>query len=207
MNCIVYFGKIQAKVGDFRPALVDYFGNINKTADIFNKTSINGDTCLLSTYFYGNTNQTVNFLFAQESENTLRVFIENQTKRDNLDQLINGVKHILGQLKSFFKKSKIECNEISATIYSEGEEVLTGEYQGFKKKLISLLPDIPTGIYLAILTVLYSLCQPKINSQIDEKNILLKNTFINLGIILLSVSLWLLIKSATSKKNISFKIK
>lgn len=210
MNCILHI-KTDKAVDDYSQNLTSFFGNNHPTQTIYNLTTLAGNATFLPLYFYGNTNQTVNFLIAKDSANTLRIFIEGVSKRDNIDQLITGVKQIFQNIKSFIDNNDIKHKQISATIWSEDEEMLRGEYQGFFKKMKSFAPELPTGIYLSVLTIIYSIFQPK-NEVIGtdpqksfETN--LRLTGINLLVAVIAILLWLIVKAATKETNLSFKLK
>lgn len=210
MNCILHI-KTKETVDDYSQRLINFLGNNHTTQTIYGLTSLSGNLTFLPLYFYGNTNQTVNFLIAKDSANTLRLFIEGVTKRDNIDQLVTGVKLIFQNIKSFLDDNNIKHTQITATIWSEDEEMLRGEFQGYWKKFKSFAPELPTGIYLSVLTIIYSIVQPKIEAKaVDtptpiETN--LKFAGINLLVALIAILLWLLVKAWTKETNLSFKLK
>jgi hypothetical protein len=198
MNCIIYIDT-NKEISGFQETLSLYFGNTNTTAAIFNSTSLSGSP-FQTLYFYGNTNQTVNFLFSKESPHKLRIFIEGVVLRENLDQLTSGVKGILSQTLTFAKKNNVNLSNISATIWAEGEEMMKGEVPRYWVHFRSIFPDLPTSIYLSILIVLYSFIKPQAGSGT-------KDSFINLGIIILAILIWQFIKTGYKKRELTFKIK
>jgi hypothetical protein len=210
MYCILHI-KTQQSVDDYSQILMNYLGNNHTTKTIYELSSVSGNATFLPLYFYGNTNQAVNFLIAKDSANTLRLFIEGVNRRDNIDQLVTGVKQIFQNIKSFLDENKIKYNQISATIWSEDEEILRGEYQGFWKKFKSFAPELPTGIYLSILTIIYSIIQPKIEATGNKPPTPIETTLklagVNLLLASIAILLWLLVKAITKETNLSFKLK
>jgi hypothetical protein len=210
MNCILHITTKQA-VDDYSQRLSHYLGNNHNASNIYGSTSLSSNSNLLPQYFYGNANHTVNFLIAKDSANTIRLFIEGVTVRDNIDQLITGVKMLFQNIKSFFDCNKIIYKQILATIWSEDEAMLRGEYQCFCTKLKSFAPELPTGIYLSVLTIFYSIFQPKIeaNGIVPPTPIetTLKFAGINLIVATLAIVFWLLVKASSKETNLSFKLK
>lgn len=210
MYCILNI-KTEQEVDDYSQRLMNYLGNNHTTQTIYGLSSLSGNTTFFSLYFYGNTNHVVNFLIARDSANTLRLFIEGVNRRDNIDQLISGVKQIFQNIKSFFDDNNIKHKQISATIWSEEEEMLRGEYQGFRKKFKSFAPELPAGIYLSILTIIYSIFQPRIEATGIEPPTPIETTLkfagINLVVVSIAILLWLLIKTITKETNLTFKLK
>ena len=210
MYCILNI-KTEQEVDDYSQRLMNYLGNNHSPQTIYGLSSLSGNTTFILLYFYGNTNHVVNFLIARDSANTLRLFIEGVNRRDNIDQLISGVKQIFQNIKSFFDDNNIKHKQISATIWSEEEEMLRGEYQGFRKKFKSFAPELPAGIYLSILTIIYSIFQPRIEATgiVPPTPIetTLKFAGINLLMVSLAILLWLFIKAITKETNLSFKLK
>jgi hypothetical protein len=210
MNCILHI-KTQQAVDDYSQNLMNYLGNNYTTQTIYGLSSLSGNATFLPLYFYGNTNQAVNFLIAKDSANTLRLFIEGVNRRDNIDQLVTGVKQIFQNIKSFLDDNNIKHNQISATIWSEDEEMLRGEYQGFWKKFKSFAPELPTGIYLSVLTITYSIIQPKVEATGNEPPTPIETTLkfagVNLLVASIAILLWLLVKAVTKETNLSFKLK
>jgi hypothetical protein len=210
MYCILNI-KTKQEVDDYSQRLMNYLGNNHTTQTIYGLSSLSGNTTFTLLYFYGNTNHVVNFLIARDSANTLRLFIEGVNRRDNIDQLISGVKQIFQNIKSFFDDNNIKHKHISATIWSEEEEMLRAEYQGFGKKFKSFAPELNAGIYLSILTIIYSIFQPRIEATGIEPptpiETTLKYAVINLFIAAIAILLWLFIKAITKKTNLSFNLK
>jgi hypothetical protein len=203
MYCILYL-KTNIDIDEFSNNLVQMFGERNSTEEIFAMTSLSG-TEFLPLYFYGVTNQTTNFLFSKETSNKLRIFVESVSKKDNLDQLVNGVRNHFINLNEFFDTYKIKLSDISGTIWSEEEEILKGEFQGYWKNFKSNIPDLPTGIYLSVLTIVYSIAKPADTTESIKSKIV--TALINLLIALISIILWLFIKAGKKKENLVFKIK
>lgn len=208
MNCILQI-KTDKTVDDYSQRLTNFLGNTHTTQTIYSQTTLSAKPTFLPLYFYGNTNQTVNFLVAKDSANTLRVFIEGVSRRDNLDQLVTGVKHFFQNVKSFLDNNDIKYSQISATIWSEDEEMLKGEYQSYWVKFKSFIPDIPTGIYLSVLTIIYSIVQPKVEGTEATTPIenALKFALVNLLVAAIAILLWLFVKAFTKDTNLTFKIK
>lgn len=210
MNCILHI-KTKEAVDDYSQRLINFLGNNHTTPTIYGLTSLSGNLTFLPLYFYGNTNQKVNFLIAKDSANTLRLFIEGVSKRDNIDQLVTGVRLIFQNIKSFLDDNNIKHTQISATIWSEDEEMLRGEFQSFWKKFKSFVPELPTGIYLSVLTIIYSIIQPKVEAKVGETPTPIETTLkfagINLLVATIAILLWLLVKAWTKETNLSFKLK
>ena len=210
MNCILHI-KTKQTVDSYSQRLMNYLGNNHATQTIYALSSLSDNVTFLPLYFYGNTNQAVNFLIAKDSANTLRLFIEGVNRRDNIDQLVTGVKQIFNNIKSFLDDNNIKQIQISATIWSEDEEMLRGEYQGFWKKFKSFAPELPTGIYLSVLTIFYSIVQPKVEANVSEPptpiETSLKFAGANLLVALIAILLWLMVKAVTNETNLSFKLK
>lgn len=206
MNCILYITTAK-DINNYEKQLNAYLGNPITIQEVFNLTTLSATQNYLPFYFYGNTNQTVNYLFAKDSANTLRIFIEGVTQRDNLDQLVSGVEYVLNNIKSFLNRNEIKFNQVSATIWSEDEEILRGEYQSFWVKFNSSIPDLPTGIYLTFLTILYSIIRPIFEGISTTVLKTIISALINLAIAILAVFLWLLVKACYKETNLTFKIK
>lgn len=210
MYCILHI-KTKEAVDDYSQRLINFLGNNHTTQTIYSLTSLSSNLTFLPLYFYGNTNQKVNLLIAKDSANTLRIFIEGVSKRDNIDQLVTGVRETFQNIKSFLDNNGIKHNKVTATIWSEDEEMLRGEFQGFWKKFKSFAPELPTGIYLSILTIIYSIVQPKIETKVGETptpiETTLKYAVINLLVAALAILFWLLVKAWTKEANLSFKLK
>jgi hypothetical protein len=213
MNCIIHITTKQA-VNTLNKSLENHLGTNMEVAEVFAQTSLSEDDILANLqqqYFYGNINHSVNFLIANESANTIRIFVEGVNRRDNIDQLITGTNAVFQNVLQLFEKKKIKIKKASATIWSEGEEMLRGEYQKFWMKIKSFLPTISAGIYLTILTILYSIIQPYLklsnNSSTTTIEGTLKSAIINLFLVAIAIFIWLLIKAASEKSNLSFKLK
>ncbi len=210
MNCILYI-TTRKPVEEFSKQLSSYLGRNHSVSSIYLQTSLSTNTNLLPQYFYGNANHTILYLVAKEDGYKIRLFIEGVNKRDNIDQLITGVKQLFQSIKSFLNSNKIGFKQISATIWSEDEEMLRGEYQSFWTKFKSNIPELPTGIYLTVITILYSIFQHKeVRSGDDspsqfETNV--KIAVINLLLTTAAIILWLLIKAIKRESNLSFKLK
>lgn len=204
MKCFLYI-QTEKGISEFRDKLIAFLGVNKTTAEIFDLTTLKNPEQFLPLYFYGKTNQTANFLFASDNEHQLRIFIEG-FKTDNLDQLVTETNHIFNNVKGFLKKNEISFSKVNATIWSEEDEILRGEYKSFWKRFKSNLPDLPTGIYLVVLNILYSAFQPKGDgSETTIENAMI-SIGINTGITASAVIFWLFIK-AGKDSEISFKIK
>jgi hypothetical protein len=210
MNCILHI-RTEQVVDDYSQRLSNYLGNTNTVTTIYGQTSLSANTNLLSQYFYGNANHTINYLIAKDSANTIRLFIEGVSKKDNIDQLVTGVKLLFQNIKSFLDNNKIKYSQISATIWSEDEEMLRGEYQNYWTKFKSFAPELPTGIYLSVMTILYSIVQPKVEATGTEPPTPIETTLkfagVNLLVASIAILLWLLVKAAAKETNLSFKLK
>lgn len=203
MNCLLNI-KTWKDIKDYEDNLKGYLGNSDDFDKIYQQTSIKNVTYI--TYFYGRIDEKIISLFAKDTADTLRIFIEGVDKKDNLDQLVTGVKQVFNNVKYFLDKNKMKYSQISATIWSEGEEMLRGEYQDYWTKFKSFIPDIPTGIYLFVLTIIYSIVQPKEGTAITTESGV-KSAGINMLIVVLAVLLWLFIKAYNKETNLSFRIK
>jgi hypothetical protein len=198
MNCIFYI-SVDVDFDSFQNGIINHLGG-NQLLNTYNQTSLQNNAQLLGLYFYGNSNHAVNYLLAREDGSTLRVFVEGVIKRDNLDQLISGIQGLFKRILKYCDQNNIKYTSIDSTIYAEDEEVLKGQFYSFKEKMKSNLPDIPTGIYLSALTVLYSLINPKTGDKFWE-------SVINLLLVGSAVLLWLIVKAISKKNELIFKIK
>lgn len=201
MYCTIYI-KTKENLDHYRKELVDYIGSA-KLEKIKNKTTQNE---LTHEYFCGKTNEKVHYLIREDIADSFTIFIEGAKQRNNLAQLVTGVEQVFDDVKSLLDKLEVNCIKISASIWSEDEEMLTGVYQNYGVRFRSLIPDIPTGIYLAALTIIYSVLQPKIEGAgVTTGTFLIAG--INMLIVLLASLAWLLVKAYKRERNLSFKIK
>ena len=205
MNCIIYIDT-DKEISTFEGNFPLYFGNSHTTDNIFNNSSLSGST-FGTLYFYGCTNQAVNVLVAKESPHKLRFFIESVARRDNLDQLTSGVRGILSQTKAFAKKYNVELSNINATIWAEGEEMIKGEIPIYWSHFRSFFPDIATSIYLSLLIAFYSFFKPQGAGVSSGTHTGITESFINLGLIIGAIVIWLFIKTGYKKRELTFKIK
>jgi len=195
---------------DFSQNLMTFFGIGYNTQEVFNKTSLYFSQQFLPgipDYFYGYTNQTTNMLFAKNNANTLRIFIELTRRRENIDRLINSVKSIFSNLISFLNKNEIDYTNVSATILHEDEEILHGVYQSFGIKLKSTLFDLPAGIYLSVLMIIYSVLQLKHDGIVNKWEDAFTRGGIQLAVAIISIIIWIVVRMLSNKPNLSFKIK
>jgi hypothetical protein len=207
MYCILHIST-NREVDDYKKGLVKFLGNNYQTQTIYEMTTLAENEIFIELYFFGNTNQKVNYLIAKEGGNTMRIFVEGVNRRDNLDQLISGATQIFQTIRKFLDKNKIKYKEIFATIWSEGEEMLKGEYKGYWEKFKLFLPEIPTGIYLTFFTIIYSIFKPATKEgdiQLLEPKIGI--IVLDLLVLALALLLWLLIKAYYKEPNLTFNLK
>jgi hypothetical protein len=202
MYCSLYI-KTKENLEHYRQDLVDHFGGSN-TEEIKKETTSNKGS---QKYFCGSTNEKVNFLFAESNADGFIIFVEGKRSRGNFDQLITGVEIVFDDVKSLLDKHKVKCIKISASIWSEEEQMLTGVYQDYWVKIKSFIPDIPSGIILTFLTIIYSVVQPKIEGTDITTENAIKSAGINFLILLLAILIWLMLKASSKGKKLEFKNK
>jgi hypothetical protein len=209
MHCVIYITTKQP-VNDYRQNLINIYLSKYTTNEIFDRTSLNGETDILESYFYGSITRNINFLLANDTSNRIKIFIETIDRRNSITHLEREVSIFFKDFIKLLKKHKIQHTEIKASISSEGEDLLFGEYEKFSTKFKSYLPEIPAGMYLLILTGLYTFIEQLLKDYYNKSPFCIQelfwSTMKNITLVFLSIIFWLVIKACNTKSNLSFKI-
>lgn len=151
MYCILQI-TTKTNTDEYIDKLITRLGRSKDIVDIYSKTSLASIevSSPISDYIYANANHNINYLIAIEDEKTLRFFIERVKNMENLKLLVEQVQYLFNIIKSFLKQNNIENSAMSATIYSEGEEITTTKCLNCSNEqfVLASIQTCPKGISL-----------------------------------------------------------
>jgi len=161
------------------------------------KETVNKDaTYLLDYIVYSKKNNREVFIILKEDKRRLSIHLESNIKKDNLRLIQESLQKIFKDTKRFMKSNGYSIKESNVTIWAEDEQIMQGVYFNFARHFKTFISkDIPTKAYIPFATLILSYAT---GSDFKE-------SFANLGIVIVATLLWIIAKSIFSHNSLKFE--